>query len=289
MRRANVRPTVQGLEGRELMACQVFEEGGVLSIIGDNRANDVLVYDVDGNFTEDERSDIEVVCDGQLYTVGSQVTDIRTDLRNGNDRLTYDLGDPTLIQTFLPTRNLAAFLGNGNDRVNLNVNGFTFEAGLDLQALGPGSWNLQFDLGGGNDAFAAGLNADLLGLERDTGTEFNALSIGVFGGGGNDRIDVQAVRALRVELSSLAIVLRGGAGNDTISTGSAEDLRVEESSVSFERYGDNGNDRIFGNLEFENAGESVIDQVIDTGAGSDLVQFFTRNRSRRLLAALRGR
>lgn len=288
MPKPRIAPRLESLEGRELMACQIFEQDGVLTILGDNRPNNVEIYDVDGNFTEDGRSDIEVVCDGQLYAVSTQINTIVVNLRNGNDRLTYDLGDPALFQTFFPQRNLQVFMGGGNDQVVARINGFSFDGVPGVQGLGPGNWNLQFELGGGNDQIAVDLNADLLGLERETGVEANILAIGVAGGGGNDRINFFVDRAIRVELSTLLVILRGGAGGDIISTGSQEDIRVEEATVSFERYGEAGNDRIFGNLDFQSAGDSQIDQILDSGAGSDLVSFFVRNRTRRALARLRG-
>ena len=47
------------------------------------------------------------------------------------------------------------------------------------------------------------------------------------------------------------------------------------------RYGEAGNDRILGVLDFAQAGDSAIDQLIDTGAGSNNVNTLFRSRSRR--------
>ncbi len=274
-------PQLEPLEGRELLAVQVFESNGVLSILGDHRANQVRVYDVDGNATPDGRSDIEVVADRQLYVVRGEITAIRIDLRGGNDTLVYDLGDPTLIQTYIPSHDVNVNTGNGNDVVHLNVNGFTFEGAPEMQALGPGRWNFGMDLGAGNDAFRLTLDADVLGLERSSGFLPSELTVAVQGNKGNDTLETITTRALDVQLATLAVTFRGGAGNDVLAATSNGSIRVEEATVAMNRHGDNNNDRLLGALAFQLAGEAVVDQVIDTGTGSDQVNLSFRHRSRR--------
>lgn len=279
--RRATRPRLESLDRRDVPAVSVYENAGQLWIIGDNRANNVQVYDVDGVANPSEASYIEVYADGQSYATSTTITNVNIDLGKGNDSLRYDLGDPSLIQTYLPQRLLNVSLGAGNDQVYTRINGFQFEADPQAQALGPGSWALQYDLGAGHDVWAMDLDADVLGLLTDSGTTASSLSVYVQGAGGNDRIDFNAVRDLRVELASLSVVLRGGAGNDTLNARSTGQLLVEESTVAFERYGDAGNDRIYGTQDITALGDAVVDQVIDTGTGNDLVNTFFRSRSRR--------
>lgn len=279
--RRRSRPQLEPLEGRALLAVQVFESNGVLSILGDGRANQVRVYDVDGNATPDGRSDIEVVADNRLYVVQGEITGIRIDLGGGNDTLVYDLGDPTLIQTYIPSHDTTVTTGAGNDTVHLNVNGFTFEGAPEIQALGPGRWNFGVDLGKGNDAFRLTLDADVLGLERPSGFIPSELTAVVQGSQGNDRLETVTTRDLDVQLATLATSLRGGVGNDTLLTTSNGTIRVEDATVVMNRYGDNHNDRLLGALAFQLAGDADVDQVIDTGTGSDYVNLSFRQRSRR--------
>lgn len=279
--RRRSRPQLETLEGRELLAVQVFESNGVLSILGDNRANQVRVYDVDGNATPDGRSDIEVVADNRLYVVRGEITAIRIDLGGGNDSLVYDLGDPTLVQTYIPTHNTSIKTGAGNDSVHINVYGFGFENDPAFQALGPGRWNFNVDLGAGNDGFRLTLDADVLGLERSSGFIPSELIVNVQGNKGNDTLETLTTRDLDVQLATLAVSQRGGAGNDTLITTSNGTMRVEEATVVMNRYGDNNNDRLLGALSFQLAGDAVVDQVIDTGTGSDYVNLSFRHRSRR--------
>lgn len=279
--RRRSHPQVESLEGRALMAVQVFESNGVLSIIGDSRNNQVRVYDVDGNATPDGRSDIEVLADNRLTIVQGEITRIRIDLGAGDDTLVYDLGDPTLIQTYIPDHNVTINTGAGNDLVDLYVNGFTFDGAPDLQALGPGRWNFGVDLGAGNDAFRLTLDADVLGLERGSRVIPSKLTAVVQGNHGNDTIETVTTRDLDVQLATLALSMRGGAGSDTLTATSNGTIRVEEATVVMNRYGNTHNDRLLGAMTFQQAGESVVDQVIDTGTGSDYVNLVIRNRTRR--------
>lgn len=272
---------VEPLEGKALLAVSIFEDAGQLWILGDNRPNNVQILDLDGLFNEAEASIIDVLADGQLYTTSTQITQINIDLRNGNDRLTYDLGEKTVFQTYFPERIVNVSMGNGNDQALLRINGFTFESATDLVALGPGTWNFRFDLGNGNDSWAGVLDADLLGLERDGGATDSILSIGVSGGSGNDRIEFDTTRALNLQLAQFSLAMRGGSGNDQLTARSNGEITLEEASMVFERYGESGNDRILGILETTTLGESIVDQLIDTGTGNDHVNTLFRQRSRR--------
>jgi hypothetical protein len=273
--------TVEALERRELMAAQVWEDAGTLWVIGDNRANQVEIYDFDGPSLDGDVSFIRVVADGHGHDVGSTITSIRVDLKGGNDRLFYELGDPASFQQVMPTRDLYAAMGGGNDQVYLLVSGFAFEADPSAQALGPGSWTLRFELGNGNDTFVQDQNADLLGLLRAEEAIDSVLDVGVFGGGGNDWLEYNTVRPLRAELAQLDLVLRGGNGNDTLTLRNEGAIEAEESSIRVDRYGENGNDRILGALDVVLAGQSTLEDLIDTGSGSDRVSTLLTSRSRR--------
>jgi hypothetical protein len=280
--RSGNRLNLERLEGRELMAVQILEADGILLLRGDNRNNSVQIYDVDGVATEGEFSYIEVLADGRSYVTSTEITRIDVDLGGGNDSLLYDLGDPSLFQTYFPNRELNAFLGRGNDTVTMRVNGFTFEADPSLQALGPGNWTLNFDLGAGNDRLFYEHTADLLGIDRG-GDDFNASNLTLFvnGAAGNDLIQVDIQREIDVQLARFDVTLRGGSGNDILTARSAGEIRAEEADVFLERYGESGNDRILGALGFQSQGNAAIDQIIDTGGGNDQVNTLMQVRSRR--------
>lgn len=274
------RPAVEGLETRDLMAVQVFESDGLLSIIGDHKANNVQIYDLDGVANPSEASIIRVIADGQVYETSTQISDIKVDLGRGNDALNYILGDPNAIQTYFPDRQLSVFMGPGHDTIYARVDGFAFADSPGVQGLGPGAWYLYFDLGAGNDRFTFDLNADLLGIDRG-GDDFTAsiLSVGVQGGAGNDTLQFNVLRDLRAELAQFDMVQRGGAGNDTLGVQSSGTIAAEEADIVIERYGEAGNDRLLGPIEVALAGNATFDQVLDGGPGHDTINTSSRTRS----------
>jgi hypothetical protein len=280
-RRGSIRPAPESLEARELMAVQISETGGVLTILGDHRANRVEIYDYDGPNTDDGASLIEIQADGQVYYPSTVIESIVVDLKGGNDFLGYELGSPEFFPQLIPTRFVSATMGSGNDRVYTHVRGFAFEADPSAHALGPGSWTFRYDLGGGNDTAVVDFDADILGLDRETGPATSNLDIGISGGAGNDWIEANVVRDLRVELGTLDLTQRGGAGHDTLTVRSDGTLSAAEGSVYLGRFGDAGNDKVFGTIDVVLALEAWLDQEIDTGSGADRVSTLFRTRSRR--------
>ncbi len=274
------KPRVESLEGRALTAVQIFEADGVLTLIGDRRANSVQIFDLDGVANPGEASIIRVLADGRFYETTSEIRDIRVDLGHGNDTLAYTLGDPGQFQTYFPDRQLTVSMGHGNDTVAARVDGFAFTGAPGVRALGPGAWYLAFDLGAGNDRLTFDLNADLLGIDHG-GEDFTAsiLSVGAQGGAGNDAIQLNVLRDLRAELAQFDMVQRGGAGHDTLGMQSYGTIAAEEADIVLERYGDAGNDKLLGQIAVALAGNATFDQVLDGGHGHDTINTSSRTRS----------
>jgi hypothetical protein len=280
--RRNERFFLERLEQRNLLACQIIEQDQVLRILGDNKANTVVIYDREYSSGFGGPGYVEVVCDGRNYTPKGPIRDIIVDLGNGNDSLTYVLGDtaqaPDLVN--LPVRNLIVNMGNGADRVYGKIEGFA-TADPTLPALGPGTWRLQFGMGSGNDRFAFDLAADLLG--DDSGTEVKAcdLVIDVKGGAGNDYLDVLIPSPIFISQSYLDVLLFGEDGNDILEVGTTDDrVTIMNATVVVERHGGRGNDGFYGQILTLAVENTIFDQVIDGGPGADTIRIKLGQRSR---------
>jgi hypothetical protein len=280
-RRRMHRPSIESLEDRRLFACRVWEQDGVLNILGDNRRNSVLVSDFEYSSAFDGPAFIEVVCDGEVYQPEGPVFDILIDLGGGSDDLTYVLGDPQQSPDLAsgPIRNLAVSMGNGNDSVSAFVQGFASND-PDFPALGPGQWRLEFDLGKGRDQFVLELDADLLGIVDGEDVLAADLFVSAEGGSGNDTLFVDIPRPVVISNTFLDFILGGGTGHDALSVRNDQPITIEDSTVHIERYGDQGNDGIFGVLSTEFFGNVLFDQVIEGGPGNDQVSLVFRQNFR---------
>jgi hypothetical protein len=264
------------------MACQVFEENGILAILGDRRRNVVEIFDADTTSALGLPADVIVRCDGRDYAPAGPITEIRVDLGSGNDDLAYYLGDPGISANFQapPTRLLNVAMGQGNDQVRMLIDGFTGVSD-DARGLGPGSWSIQVDLGTGNDRFALDLAADMVGVDLGSSVSASDLYVIAYGGPGHDLMDVVISQPVILSQVYLDFILRGGSGNDTLGVDAPNSLAATDSTIVIERYGESGRDRLDGVFVYETVGDVIVDHVIDGGPGPDLVSVVIRNRSRR--------
>src|SRR6266545_6002747 len=107
------RPSVEGLEQRSLMACNVFTAGSVLNIVGDG-GNDHIVVRDGGDGT------VEGAATGYGAFSAQGITDIVIDAGNGNDHVDYNLIHDLQAG---PARIVAVALRDGNDQFAASLHG----------------------------------------------------------------------------------------------------------------------------------------------------------------------
>jgi hypothetical protein len=150
----------------------------------------------------------------------------------GNDQLAFSAVDPCILPES-ETR-IGLFGGDGDDRIDVSLDDPEIEGRFDLAVSGgvgndivdallepclrpTGRGSFLFDLGAGDDQFVMGLgHAEVEG----------ALAIDVHGGGGNDRVAFGAIEPCILPESETRIGLFGGDGDDRIDV-SLDDPEIE--------------------------------------------------------------
>lgn len=231
-------PLLEVLEERRLLAARVIEAGSVLSIIGDNKANDVQVVD-DG-------VSLVVTCDGKTIDHSDDVTSVVVYGGNGDDTVTYQLTGDLTTNTM---RSIRAFLGNGQDSFDASLNG-NLLAGATLKLAAWGS-----------------NGKDTLSLDGASDVAEGALLMALFNGGNaNDDIRTTLTGIL---LGDLQVEQHGENGSDLV----AIDLTLEAGStgnVSAKGFGGNGVDLVTLNVQ-DDSGDDGNPGTTDTSTLASLV------------------
>ena len=279
----NCRPRLEGLESRELLAVRVTEVAGVLNIQGDNKANQVIIYDgedVPGGYSPGR---LEVRYDGgKSFTPSGPISSINVDLQGGNDSFSYYLGDsqPSPYGQADSQRTLRVSTGNGNDKVYVQLSGFGYGDGNSPSSIGEGRWDLRFDLGSGNDQFKLDQYASLTGTATNSTVSANDVYLLVNGGAGNDVMEANFA-AVSISNSYYDVVMRGGAGNDTMTMRSYGLVSMADSTVNFDRYGEAGDNKLFGQVDYQLASNTKFGLVLDSGNGRGQVKAIFKGQSRK--------
>lgn len=184
------RLAAESLENRALLAGDITAtvDGGVLRLVGDDAANGVLIRGTGEN--------LEVVgteAGGSPTTINGEASFTASGVRRG----------------------MAAWLGKGNDSIQLGDDGPVTIWGTVVVGLGDGNDTVSGSLkNGGVATFHLGPGADSLGLQQST------LGSLVVNGdplanarGGNDDVSLDAVRVLRGAL------INTGGGDDSVKIG----------------------------------------------------------------------
>lgn len=229
----------EGLEERVLLAGSVnlaFDAGtGILTVTGDNLANQVSVLDDGG---------IVFVGDGTTAITNSTGNLVAVTLADGRTGYLLDAG----------TVEVNAFAKGGNDTIN--IQGVVI-AGVDLN----------IDLGAGNDLFNLS-NANISNLLVLGGSGKDSMYVGdvasdgalvaLHGGDGNDNVRAEFI------LFTGELEIYGGNGNDVVSV-NAEGFSVNALTI----HTGNGNDSVtVGNTVVNTTTE------IDMGNGKDDLALF---------------
>lgn len=178
-------PSLEALSDRVVPSCTWSTEGGVLTIEGDQKANEIVITD-DG-------TDLIITCDGDNVDVAEDVTSIVIKTGSGNDTVTYDVtSDGTAVVDY----SLEVKLGNGWDTFDGSVTGdLATGSALDLDVKGcNGKDSLNFDVDGGVAAdstltvFLGGGNGKDVVTGDYTGLLIGDLTWDVNGGNGKDEV-----------------------------------------------------------------------------------------------------
>ena len=185
-------PRLEQLSDRVVPSCTADLTGGVLTITGDNHANDIQITD-DG-------TTVTVTCDGDAGQDFTDVTKIVVKSGNGSDTVSYDL---TSDGTVAVSREVNVHLGNGQDIFNGTVNGDLIDgSALSMTTHGEnGKDTVNMVVDGG---VAAGATLDVL----------------LCGGNGKDVIDSSYTGLL---MGDLTWKVTGGNGKDELGANSTFD------------------------------------------------------------------
>jgi hypothetical protein len=208
-------PRLEVLNERALPSVTAEVDGGILRILGDQRANDIVVND---NGT-DGTDAITVTVDGTPldFTLTEAVTEVVVRSAGQQDTVTYNLtGD------FATTRTVEVWLGNQHDTftgnlgawavtadgdLTLTVHGGNGHDTLDVTGTGNVEGNLTVELRGGNGKDDIGV--DLAGLFNGT------IDLTVSGGNGKDLVRAD-VTAAAESTGTVTAKVCGGNGKDDL-------------------------------------------------------------------------
>jgi hypothetical protein len=242
------RPSLEGLEARSLMACQVFAAGGVLNIIGDARPDTVVVRDHGNGFVDGSAT-------GKGVFAYAGIKTIVIDAGAGNDQVSYNLDRPLLPNV---TRMVNVALRDGTDSFFASLHGPRGGG-----ALLPGSLLLMNVTGDrGDDRLVLDAN----GVTMDHAT----MKIAFHGGDGNDVLGM--AYSGHVDHGGVSLFAFGDRGDDTIGLWMAADApSVAPAPGGFRGIIDGGlnNDTLLFHLDAPPA-VGTAPTSIDGGAGNDL-------------------
>jgi hypothetical protein len=244
-------PRLEPLDDRALPSVTFTETDGTLTILGDQRANTIVVTDTG---TEDAGA-IQVTADGQTYTSVGAVTRIVITGRGGADNVTY-----TLTGDLSGDRAVEANLGNQHDSFTANLQGgLAGGAALSVRALG----------GNGHDTLT--LNA--AGVDVAAGA---TLSVDFNGGNGND---VLLTTFSGLLAGTATFTSNGGNGKDSvggrISLGTSEpdengETTPSNGSLTVNFLGGNGVDAMALSVEGADGLGTPLVATVNGGNGKDV-------------------
>jgi hypothetical protein len=257
-------PQLQALEERLCPAFGFAASANVLTITGDQYANNVTLFD-NGQGT----------VSAQMSTLGRKVVKtftgidtIRVNTLAGNDVFAYAMTGPAKKNL-----NLIVNLGSETNRANIsllndivgrretiNVVGGAANDQVWLQVgkLVNSTLNCNIALGSGNNAFNGFLNSDLLG--------YSAANIMVNAAGGNNLLLMNAHHVNVAQTAAINVGLQGGAGTDIISTDYLGELN---GLLTVRHHGGGGNDSLTMKVGADPGSIGKIDALTAGDAGND--------------------
>jgi len=228
--RARFRPDCETLEARTVPAVTASFVGGVITITGDDKANNIAVLD-EGN--DSSTPEVRVYSNGvQILTVdGKLVTTILGNMKGGNDRFSYffvDGLDKDLTGSF--NRFVSVTLGKGDDTfLSVLGEGFIDGGALTINVTG----NI------GDDHLAN------QGLTAFDGLVAESLTVNFSGNKGEDVLTQWLEEPDTIyeidETSSVLFDFKGGKDADFIGADFNLDL---DNVFTFKADGEDGNDTL---------------------------------------------
>jgi len=228
-------PRLEQLSDRITPSCTVVDDGGVLTITGDNHANDIQITD-DG-------TTVTVTCDGGTSQDFTDVTRIVVDAGNGSDTVGYDLTPPS-DGSVAVNRDVRVHLGNGQDIFNGSVNGDLI-AGSALSVTAHGENGKDTINMVDNGGVASGATLDVL----------------MCGGNGQDVIDTSYGGLL---MGDMTWKVTGGNGKDELTANPTFDA-TSTGTADFKIVGGHAPNTLT-MLVTDNSGDDSNPDTVDTSA-----------------------
>src|SRR5262245_34025793 len=234
-------PRLEVLNERVLPSVTAQVDGGILRIIGDQRANEIVVND---NGT-DGTDAITVTVDGTAldFTLTEAVTKVVVRAGGQQDTVTYNLtGD------FATTRTVDVWLGNQDDTFTGNLGAWAVTADGDLTLLAHGC--------NGQDVF------DVTG----TGNVEGDLTVKLYGGNGKDDVGVDLAGLFT---GNIDLFVFGGNGKDVVR-GELTAATGSTGTVTAKVCGANGVDDLGLIVDGDGVDGLTVDAQLRGGLGKDV-------------------
>jgi hypothetical protein len=233
-------PRLEVLNERALPSVTAEVEGGILRILGDQQANDIVINDNGTSGTDA----ITVTVDGEPldFTLTEAVTDVVVKSAGQQDTVTYNL-----TADLATTRTVEVWLGNQHDTFTGNLGAWAVTADGDLTLTVHG--------GNGHDTL------DVTG----TGNVDGSLTVELLGGNGKDDIGVDLAGVFN---GTIDLTVSGGNGKDLVR-GDVTAAAESTGTVTAEFNGNNGRDDLGLIVDGDGVDGLTVDAQLDGGHGRD--------------------
>lgn len=304
-RKSSYRPALENLEDRWCPAATIGFANGVLTVTGDNNANNVQIVQ------NDDSNQLTVSADGATQVFDSDdVTKVAINLLGGDDQLTYKLGGGG---DFEEAKDIQIDLGAGNDKATLDfandgAGGLAeIDDNLNINVLGQAG-NDQLDaffgkvdgvnltlagnLGFGDDKFFAELKGDLTGDAQavinmqDVNDLVAPLINRVLLAGGKDQFTVRASADVNIANDArLDVTLRTFDGNDNVQVQYQGEL---DGALKVQVATDDGADLAIALITLDQGSAGTVQAKVDGGGDNDIIalKIFDNSGNAAILQAL---
>jgi hypothetical protein len=293
------QPACEALENRWCPSVTSVVSGGhILTLTGDNLANDIRINDnggaeidvrVNGEFTQ-SFTGIDTLNinagngnSGIFYAVRNNLTQnraINVNLGDGNSRFDFRTISGTCIlgQETDPLRlDVNVTGGKGNDWISGNL-GDIFNAQVTVRAY----------LGNGNNIFNYYVTGDVTDGAASSSTalgtaiKHTSVSLLAIGGSGNNSLAVNAQNVSVGKGTLFQTDLRANGRHDLLSTKYSGWM---DGKLSEREYGGPGNSRMYDSMDIWENSSGVVDTVVRGATGNDIITLAAHNQAASTLSS----
>jgi hypothetical protein len=241
-------PRLEALDGRALPSVTVAEADGVLTITGDQSANNIEIRDTGGSGTDA----VTVWVDGVQadVTIDDPVTKVVLFGRSGQDVVSYNLTGSFTDGT---DRNVVIFLGNQDDTFTADLNGsIGADSDVTLKVYGCN----------GED----NLSVSGAGTVDSPWSVDGHLTVRLFGGNGKDTVDVNYNGLIS---GTFDLFVGGGNGKDFLR-GNVTAVDGSTGELNAKVCGSNGVDDVGLIVAADGSPDLTVNAEVHGGLGKDV-------------------